>query len=148
MRYFSRDQAPTAHVRARLDALGIPVTKGAVARLEVSDDQLTGVQMVDGRVVPLEVVAVATRMVAHAEVFVGLGIAPTAPPTGSFIAVDATGRTVVPGVWAAGNVSDLSAQVSAAAADGARAAQHVNADLVISDADRAVAGLAAAGNHR
>jgi thioredoxin reductase len=50
-------------------------------------------------------------------------------------------RSSVPGVWAAGNSTDLSAQVSAAAADGARAAAHINADLVAEDTDRAVARL-------
>lgn len=42
-------------------------------------------------------------------------------------------------MWAAGNSSDLSAQVGAAAADGARAAQHINAVMVVDGADRAVA---------
>ena len=45
----------------------------------------------------------------------------------------------------AGNSTDLSAQVSAAAADGARAAQHINADLIMEDANRAVAALAGEG---
>ena len=51
----------------------------------------------------------------------------------------ATGRTDVPGVWAAGNVVDLSAQVGASAAAGAMAGAHINADLVMSDAQRASA---------
>jgi hypothetical protein len=42
-------------------------------------------------------------------------------------------------VWVAGNSTDLSAQVGAAAAGGARAAAHHNADLVAEDTDRAVA---------
>lgn len=63
-------------------------------------------------------------------------------PAGSFIEADRTGRTSVPGVWAAGDSMDLSAQVSGAAADGTRAAQHINADLIMQDADRAVADLA------
>ena len=49
------------------------------------------------------------------------------------------GRTVVPGVWVAGNVTDLVAQVGAAAAGGATAAAHLNADLVAEDTARAVA---------
>lgn len=47
-----------------------------------------------------------------------------------------------------GNCADLSAQVGGAAADGARAAQHINADLVMADADRAVADLANPGADR
>jgi hypothetical protein len=48
------------------------------------------------------------------------------------------GRTDVAGVWAAGNVTDLSAQVGAAAAAGAFAAAQINADLVEEETRRAV----------
>jgi len=41
-------------------------------------------------------------------------------------------------VWAAGNVTDLSAQVGGAAAQGAWAAAQLNMDLVTEDARRAV----------
>ena len=54
----------------------------------------------------------------------------------------------MPGVWVAGNATDLSAQVSAASADGARVAAQINADLVAEDTDRAVARLAQAGAAR
>lgn len=101
----------------------------------------TGVRLGDGRVVEVEALAVASRMVARADVFAGIGIEATAHPVGSYIAADPTGRTSVPGVWVAGNSADLSAQASAAAADGARAAAHINADLVAEDTDRAVARL-------
>jgi len=37
----------------------------------------------------------------------------------------------VPGVWAAGNVTDLSAQVGSAAAAGATAGAQINYDLVM-----------------
>lgn len=57
------------------------------------------------------------------------------------------GKTAIPGVWAAGNASDISAQVSGAIAEGARAGQHINADLSRKDLDRAVAARATtAGN--
>ena len=44
----------------------------------------------------------------------------------------------VPGVWAAGNVTDVAAQVGASAAAGAFAAQQINADLVAEDVQVAV----------
>src|SRR5450755_3413475 len=49
---------------------------------------------------------------------------------GECIAADATGLTDVPGVWVAGNVTDLTAQVVSAAAGGAFAAAAINADLI------------------
>ncbi|GAA4290957.1 hypothetical protein GCM10023178_63880 [Actinomadura luteofluorescens] len=47
-----------------------------------------------------------------------------------FVKTDPTGRTSVPGVWAAGNVVVPSGQVIMAAAAGAMAAAMINADLV------------------
>ena len=62
------------------------------------------------------------------------------PWGGRFVAAeDVTGQTAVPGVWVAGNVSDLSAQVVAAAAAGTLAGARINADLVVEDTARAVA---------
>jgi thioredoxin reductase len=58
---------------------------------------------------------------------------------GEHLVADATGRSAVPGVWLAGNVTDLSAQVGAAAAAGAAAGAQVNYDLVLEDTRRAVA---------
>ena len=45
----------------------------------------------------------------------------------------------MPGVWAAGNVTDLSAQVGAAAAAGALAGAQLTMDLISEDAAAAVA---------
>jgi thioredoxin reductase len=49
---------------------------------------------------------------------------------GTWVKTDSTGRTSVPGVWAAGNVADVAAFVVEAAAQGSRAAAAINADLV------------------
>jgi thioredoxin reductase (NADPH) len=83
-------------------------------------------------------VAVAPRFVARAELFEQLGGVPTEHPNGTFIAADPTGRTAVPGVWAAGNASNLAAMVVAAMGAGVMTAAAVNADLVAEDADAAV----------
>ncbi|WP_026917975.1 NAD(P)/FAD-dependent oxidoreductase [Gordonia shandongensis] len=127
--------------RVKLDALGISIVSGGIATLETAGDQLTGVRLDDGRLVAIDALVVSTRMVARTEVFAGLGIEPTIHPAGAFIETDPFGATSVPGVWAAGNSSDISAQVSNAAADGARAAQHINTDLIMKDLERAVASL-------
>jgi hypothetical protein len=50
-----------------------------------------------------------------------------------FVRVDATGRTSVPGVWAAGNAGNPRAQVITAAGEGSAAAIPINADLVEED---------------
>jgi thioredoxin reductase len=127
--------------RLKLDALGIPVVDGAVAGLEVLGDELTGVRLDGDRGVEVTAVAAASRLVVRTELFAGIGIEASEHPAGSFIAADEMGRTSVPGVWVAGNSTDLFAQVSGSAAAGARAAMHLNGDLILEDADRAVAQL-------
>jgi thioredoxin reductase len=74
-------------------------------------------------------------MVARAGFLAGLGLRPAEHPSGlgEHVPADATGRTDVPRVWVAGNVTDLAAQV------GAAAAAHLNADLVAEETRQAVA---------
>ncbi|GAA3465096.1 NAD(P)/FAD-dependent oxidoreductase [Saccharothrix longispora] len=132
--------APTDEQAEQLAARGIRVVGGEVAALEVVDDRIAGVRLVDGSVVARDTVAVATRMVARTGFLDALGLRPVPHPSGmgEHVPVDATGRTEVPGVWAAGNVADLSAQVGSAAAAGAAAGAHINADLVVEDTRLAV----------
>jgi thioredoxin reductase len=49
------------------------------------------------------------------------------------------GTTEVPGVWVAGNATDLTAQFGASAAAGALAAAHINALLATAETDAALA---------
>ena len=131
---------PDDEQAVQLAARGIRVVDGEVASVEVRDDRITGLRLRDGRVVDREVVAAGTRMVARAGFLESLGLRAVRHPSGAgeHLPVDATGRTEVPGVWAAGNVTDLMAQVGAAAAAGAFAAAQLNADLVAEEVRRAV----------
>jgi lipid-binding SYLF domain-containing protein len=49
------------------------------------------------------------------------------------------GATAVPGVWVAGNVADMSAQVISSAATGLMAGAQINADLIAEETRAAVA---------
>ncbi len=122
-------------------ALGIRVVDGEVTGLEVADDRLVGVRLRGGATVAREALVVASRIVARAGFLAALGLRAVEHPmgVGAYVPCDATGRTEVPGVWVAGNVTDLTAQVGAAAAAGAAAGAQINADLVAEDTRRAVA---------
>lgn len=124
----------------QLEARGVCVVDRRVQAIEVSDDRLTGARLDDGTVVPLEAFALMPRMIARAAFLTDLGLLPVPHPSGlgDHIPVDATGRTDVPGVWAAGNVTDISAQVGASAAAGAFAAMQINADLVTEETEMAM----------
>jgi thioredoxin reductase len=57
---------------------------------------------------------------------------------GDYLETDADGATAVPGVWAAGNVTDLRAQVLASAAAAAWTAVVINNHLMAEELDRDV----------
>ncbi len=138
--YFARNTPLTAEQAEQLTARGVRVVDGDVESLVVRDDRLTGVRLSDGSIVTVEALTVAPRMVARAGFLADLGLSTTEHPSGvgEFVVVDATGRTDVPGVWAAGNVTDPSAQVGASAAAGAAAGAQINADLVAEEVRMAV----------
>nr|WP_211659172.1 NAD(P)/FAD-dependent oxidoreductase [Phytoactinopolyspora halophila] len=138
--FFTHTTMLTAEDAEKLAARDIAVVTEEVASLEIADDQLAGVQLVDGTVVKRTAVVVAPRMVVRADFLAPLGLRPVEHPSGAgtHIPAEAAGRTDVPGVWVAGNVTDPVAQVGSAAAAGAAAAAQINADLVTEETRQAV----------
>jgi thioredoxin reductase len=134
--FFAHTYDLTATERSQLEARGIRVVDGEIARLVVEADALTGVGLADGRVIARTAVFVRPSNPPRADgLLSGLGC----EVDGSgFVEVDATGRTSVDGVWAAGNAIDPRAQVIASAGAGNAAAIAINTDLVQDDVDRAV----------
>lgn len=133
----------------RLAARGITVIDGEVTGLVVDDeDRLAGVRLASGRQVPVESMAVATRLVARSELLSSLGLGSVEHPmgVGMHVPSDASGLTEVAGVWVAGNVTDLMATVPVAQAAGQQAAAAINMDLVNADTDAAVARRRAAAS--
>jgi thioredoxin reductase len=133
--------APTEEETAQLAARGVRVVDGEVVRVEVTDDRMTGVVLADGATVPVQALAVATYGLARTGALAGLGLKAVPHPSGAgeHLPTDPMGRTDVPGIWAAGNVTDLMAQVGASAAAGASAGAQINYDLVLEDTERAMA---------
>ena len=129
--YFTRDTELGDDTRATFAARGIRVVDTPVAAIEADEHGITGVRLIDGDVVPRRVLAVATTMLARTEGLEGLGLPMEELPggMGRRFASGMAGSTEVPGVWVAGNATDLTAQVGASAAAGAHAGAHINADL-------------------
>jgi thioredoxin reductase len=127
-----------------LAARGISVVSGEVAALETAGDRLTGVRLRTGRVFPRAAVVVSPRFSARSSVLASLGLAAVDQEmggivVGSAVPADPSGATAVPGVWVAGNVTDLRAQVVSSAAAGLNAAAALNGDLIAEDTRSAVA---------
>jgi thioredoxin reductase len=129
------------------DARGIAVTEGKVEQVEADARGLTGVRLSGGRRVVLDALIVAPRMTARAELLAPLGLKPAEVRLGEHVVgtrieADRTGATAVPGVWVAGNISDIQAQVITSAAAGLTAGAAINFDLVLEETRNA------AGAHR
>jgi SAM-dependent methyltransferase len=136
---FTHDAAsPQGDEAERLAARGIPVVEGPVAEVVARDGALIGVRLADGEVVELDALVVAPRMAARGGVLESLGLKPVDAVIGEHVAgsrfeADETGATAVPGVWIAGNVGDVRAQLITSAASGLTAGAAINADLVAAD---------------
>jgi len=128
--YFTRPGSLTDNERAELVARAVGVVEGDIEQLVVQDDELRGVQMADGCVVPRDALFVPPRFVPSSALLTGLGCD---TDNQGWVTVDREGRTSAPGVWAAGNVVDPRAQVISAAGAGSAAAIAINADLVEDD---------------
>ncbi|MDQ1732009.1 MAG: hypothetical protein QOK10_2168 [Pseudonocardiales bacterium] len=125
--------------RAELDALGIAVIPGRVVEVEADGSGLTAVLLEDGSRVELDALVVAPVCRARADLLVPLGLQPAEVRVGDFllgtqIEADASGATAAEGVWVAGNVASVPAQVISSAAAGLAAGSAINNDLVTADA--------------
>ncbi|BCJ50558.1 oxidoreductase [Actinoplanes sp. NBRC 14428] len=140
--YFTRGTDLNDDTRLRFTARAIRVIDTPVERVvEDADGALAGVRLTDGTVIARRILAVATAMQARTEGLDGLGLPMEDLPGARRFASGIAGATEVPGVWVAGNATDLTAQVGAAAAAGALSGAHINAALATADTDAAVATI-------
>lgn len=145
---FVQDVDIPAEMAAQLAALNITMLPGTVRRVSGRGGDLR--VHLDETEVGVQALVVAPRFQARADLFRQLGGELTAHPFGSFVQTNATGATDVAGIWAAGNITDLSAMVAASSGAGVLAGAAINADLVSTEALAALArrsqGLATSGD--
>ncbi|SDY52344.1 Thioredoxin reductase [Saccharopolyspora shandongensis] len=139
--YFTRGIDLDEDTRARFAARGIRVIDTPVAEVQSDGNGITGVLLTDGHVVSRRVLAVVTTTLARADGLDGLRLPMEDLPggMGRRFVTGMAGTTEVPGVWVAGNATDLTAQVGASAATGALAGAHLNAHLAAADTNAALA---------
>ncbi len=145
--------APDAETRAALDARGIRVVGERVEGLALDAGALSGVLLASGESVACAALVVAPRFTARSAVLASLGVETEdmvvdGVTVGTFVPSDPQGATSVPGVRVAGNVTNIMAQVVAAAAAGVQAAAATNGDLIAEDIERSLVERAALDAHR
>lgn len=123
------DLAPEA--RAGLVARGIAVEEREIDRVLADAGALRGIRLVDGTAVAADVVFVSPTPVPNDALARALGADFATGPDGvEWVQVDAMGRTSVPGLSAAGNVTDGRSSVPFAMSAGSMAGAMLNAGLV------------------
>jgi thioredoxin reductase len=118
----------------RLANLGIPHVTDPITRVVGVRDHLEAIE-VAGERVEVDRIFVAAQPRPRDELLRQLGAAFEPTPFGTAVVVSRTGATSVPGVWAVGNVSTLSALVPIAMGEGVAAATELNAGLTMEAAD-------------
>lgn len=125
--------------RALLRARGIRIRPEAIASVESANGVVTGVRTSSGEDVELDAIVVASVVEARIGFLDGVGLAAAdlvvdGLRIGSQLPASTMGATSVPGVWAAGNVTQPMATVVASAAAGQMVGAQVNAELAMEDA--------------
>ena len=117
-----------------LERAGVPVYAATVMRVTDAAGALS-VELDDGTRLAADAVLVGSRFRARLDALAGLGLEPTvhASGLGDVLAADATGRTSVAGVFAAGNVVDPGLQVLPAAANGSMVGAQIAFSLAHED---------------
>ena len=114
--------------RQQLDRAGVRVIEGEIARLRGEGSQLDTILLTDGTSIGVTGLLVpAPHQRRDASLVGGLGLDTT--PTGHVV-IDGLGRTSVPGIWAAGDLTSPLANVARAVAEGATCAIAITHDLV------------------
>lgn len=132
---FTDGYLPSGEERERLEARDVAVETAKVARVVAEHGRLAGLELADGRLVPRAALFVAPRFVPADGLLRDLGCELTEQ---GWVRVDATGRTSVPGVWAAGNVVDPMQNVISSAGAAAFTAAMLNHDFVLGPAPQPV----------
>ncbi|GAB3456513.1 NAD(P)/FAD-dependent oxidoreductase [Kineococcus endophyticus] len=135
--FFRQDLDVPAESAAQFRALGVEVVEGAARGVSGEPGALR--VDVGSRPVEVEALVVAPWFRARGEVFAQLGGELATNAVGQFVPVQPGGATSLPGVWAAGNVTDPGAVVAAATGAGVLAGVAVHGDLVQEDVRALVA---------
>lgn len=134
----SLDDADVRSLRSR----NVAIVEEPAIEVVVEDDHVTAVRTADGKLTPVDAIFTAAPTRPHDDFLANLSLERTEAPFGgpSVLAVDGTGKTSHPRVWAVGNVVNPGANVPMVMGAGSFTGASVNGWLVQDDFDAAVLG--------
>lgn len=118
---------PDAEQQAQLDRRGVSVEPAQVTRIY---GERADVELVDGRVIPLDGIFTMSRTRMASPLAEQLGCAFADGPTGPYLSTNETRQTSVAGVFACGDASLAGGSVALAVAEGVRAGVGAHFSLV------------------
>lgn len=128
--YLNGQPAPDAQELAALRARGVAIEPAAVATLHGKLPHLSGIELENGRIDPLDALYVGPRTRFNSDIAQKLGCAIEEHAAGAFIRTDSLKETTVPGVYAAGDIARGAHSVAWACGDGVMAGVAVHRSLV------------------
>ena len=131
-------------VAEALRARGTAIVPDPVIEVLGDGERVTGVRTADGVEHPIDAIFTMGTLTAHDGFLSELQLDRTDMPFGSFLAVDAAGRTSHPRIWAIGNIANPMATVPIAMGAGAMAGGAANFVLVEDDVAAALGAVRAA----
>jgi thioredoxin reductase len=127
--YFLNGEPIAPETEAELSALGLTIVPDRVDRLIGDGEELEGVKLADGRVVPIAALYIAPPTKLNSDIAAQLGCAIDDGPLGPIVRTDDLRATTVPGVYAAGDIVRSFHSITLATADGMVAASAANSSL-------------------
>lgn len=134
-------EGPGDDERAGLANAGVAVVEARIVRLVIESDVLVGVELDDQTVLELDALVVSPRIMARAELLRELGVAVDEARIGdvligTYVPTVAGARSAVDGLYLAGNVAYVGAQVARSSADGMSAGVMIDEALAHEDETR------------
>jgi len=131
--YLDGAAEPDAATLAQLRRHGVTIERAPVKALHGDGVQLSAVELRDGRMLDADALYVGPRTKLNSEIAKQLGCAMEEGPFGEFIRTDVGKLTTVAGVYAAGDITRASHNLTWASADGVTAGLAVHRALVFDD---------------
>lgn len=128
--FFLNGEAIDDATRATLKKRGVTIEPSPVKALHGEGRDLSGVELVDGRIVGIEALYIGAPTRHNSNIATDLGCDMEESPAGPVVKVDGMKMTTVPGIYAAGDITRAMHNVTFAAGDGVMAGVAVHASLV------------------
>lgn len=128
--YLNGQPAPDPQELAELEQRGVAIEPAAVTALHGDLPHLSGIELANGRIDPLDALYVGPRTRFNSDIAQKLGCAVDEHAAGAFIRTDSLKETTVPGVYAAGDIARGAHSVAWACGDGVMAGVATHRSLV------------------